>query len=107
MAVKKKNSFITDDLEWAKEQLAAWKAYIDANPLHKLKDRKDMKETKNGGTIYQVVSRIEDQGKYIQETMKNYLALLAVVEELEQKEEVKKNAVRGDQALSPLEDGTI
>lgn len=107
MAVKKKSNYIDIDLDWAEEQLFAWKAYIDAHPLHKLKDRKDMKETKNGGTIYQVVATIEAQGKYIQETMKNYLALLKEVDLLREKEDVKKSTPRGEQALSPMEEGMI
>ena len=58
MATKKNSNYISMELEWAEEQLATWKEYIDAHPLHKLKDRKDMKETNTGGTIYQVVSTI-------------------------------------------------
>lgn len=103
----KKNNYIEVELDWAEEQLASWKAYIDANPMHLLKDRKDMKETKTGGTIYQVVSRIEDQGKYLQETMKNYLALLKEVKLMRETEAVKKSNPRGEQALSPMEEKLI
>ncbi|NLR60698.1 hypothetical protein HGH93_21490 [Chitinophaga polysaccharea] len=91
MAVKK-NSFITDDLDWAESQLSSWKAYVDANPLHELKDRIEWKPTSRGGTIPMVVSSIEQQGKFIQETMKNYLQLLEVVDRLREREELKKEA---------------
>ena len=42
---------------------------------------------------------IEAQGKFIQETMKNYLALLEVVDKLREKEEAKVE-VRGKGDLS-------
>lgn len=85
----KKNNYITAELDWAEEQLQSWKAYIDANPFHLLQDRKAYKETKAGGSMPVVVATIEQQGKYIQETMKSYLAMLEVVEKLRQQEEEK------------------
>lgn len=88
----KKNSFITDDLEWAESQLTSWKAYVDANPLHELKDRVEWKPTSRGGSIPMVIASIEQQGKFIQETMKNYLSLLEIVDRLREKEEMKKEA---------------
>ena len=74
MAVKK-TTYINAELEWAEEQLVQWKAYVDANPLPSLKDRIEYKQTANGGQIPMVVASIESQGKFIQDTMKNYLAL--------------------------------
>lgn len=103
----KKNNYITAELDWAEEQLASWKAYIDANPMHELKDRLSFKETKTGGMIPMVVASIEQQGKYIQDTMKNYLALLEVVDKLREAEEVKQTKVRGKEELSPMENGDI
>jgi hypothetical protein len=91
----KKNSFITEDLDWAEEHLRAWKSYVDANPLHQLKDRIEWKPTSRGGAIPMVIASIEQQGKFLQETMKNYLALLEVVDKLREREENKKEA-RGD-----------
>jgi len=70
----KKGIFINAELDWAEQQLQSWKAYVDANPL---------------------------QGKFIQETMKNYLALLEVVEKLREKEEAKVE-VRGNGELSSM-----
>lgn len=88
MAVKK-NIFVEAELEWAEEQLVSWRAYVDANPLHELKDRIEWKPTSKGGFLPMVIASIEAQGKFIQETMKNYLALLKEVDSMREKEEEK------------------
>lgn len=107
MATSKKNNYINTELYWAEEQLESWKAYIDANPMHELKDRNAWKETKAGGSMPVVVATIESQGKYLQETMKNYLSLLDVVDKLREQEASKKVASRGDKELSIFEEGII
>lgn len=89
---QKRNSFVTEDLDWAEAQLTSWKVYVDVHPLHELKDRVEWKPTSRGGSIPMVIASIEQQGKFIQETMKNYLALLEVVDRLREKEEQKKEA---------------
>ena len=99
MAVKK-NMYITAELEWAEEQLESWKKYVDTHPLHEMKDRIEFKPTARGGLIPMVIASIEAQGKFIQETMKNYLSLLEVVERLREKEESKKEA-RGSGSVPP------
>lgn len=91
MAIKK-TTFINAELEWAEEQLYSWKSYVDANPLHELKDRIEWKPTTKGGMLPMVIASIEAQGKFIQETMKNYLSLLEVVDKLRTQEEAKKEA---------------
>ena len=91
MAIKK-TTFINTELSWAEEQLHSWKAYVDANPLHELKDRIEWKPTAKGGMLPMVIASIEAQGKFIQETMKNYLSLLEVVDKLRTQEEIKKEA---------------
>lgn len=88
----KKTTFIDIELEWAEEQLKSWKSYVDANPIHKLKDRIEMKPTARGGLIPMVIASIEQQGKFIQETMKNYLSLLKEVDNMRAIEEAKKEA---------------
>ena len=88
MAVRK-TTYIDVELDWAETQLASWKQYVDANPLHDLKDRIEWKPTAKGGMLPMVIASIEAQGKFIQETMKNYLALLEVVDKLREKEEAK------------------
>lgn len=91
MAIKK-TTYIDVELEWAETQLSSWKQYVDANPLHELQDRVKWKETKAGGAMPMVIASIESQGKFIQETMKNYLSLLKEVDAMREKEEVKKQA---------------
>ena len=107
MATKKKGTFIDIELEWAESQLVSWKAYVDANPLNELKDRIGEKLTAKGGVIPYVISNIENQGKFIQDTMKNYLALLKEVDAMREKEHEKKKSVRGQQSLTPAEQGLI
>ena len=101
MAKTTKTTYINAELDWAETQLASWKAYVDANPLHELKDRIEWKPTAKGGVIPMVIASIEAQGKFIQETMKNYLALLEVVDKLRKIEEAKVE-VRGSGELSSM-----
>lgn len=106
MAVKK-DTYVGADLEWAEEQLATWRVYVDAHPLGELKDRIAYKSTANGGQMPMVVASIESQGKFIQETMKNYLSLLKQVDDMRKMEEDKKIKARGVDSLSPMEEGII
>lgn len=92
MAKSTKGTYTNTELQWAESQLSTWKAYVDAHPLHTLVDRIEWKATARGGTIPMVIASIEAQGKFIQETMKNYLALLEVVDRLREQEEQKKEA---------------
>lgn len=96
-----KTTYINTELDWAEEQLASWKAYVDANPMHELKDRIEWKPTSKGGMMPMVIASIESQGKFIQETMKNYLALLEVVDKLRSVEEAKVE-VRGKGEMSAM-----
>ena len=96
----KKHIFVEAELDWAEEQLVNWKAYVDANPLHELKDRIENKPTARGGVIPMVIASIEQQGKFIQDTMKNYLALLKEVNAMREVEEAKKEA-RGAGVVPP------
>jgi len=98
MAVKK-TTYTDVELEWAETQLASWKAYVDANPLHELKDRIEWKPTAKGGLLPMVIASIEAQGKFVQETMKNYLMLLKEVEAMREKEEDKQKEARGSASV--------
>lgn len=91
----KKQTFAEIELEWAEKQLKEWKEYIDNNPLHTLKDRIEWKPTARGGSMPMVIASIEQQGKFIQETLKNYLALLKEVDAMREKEAVKQEAKGG------------
>jgi len=93
MAVKKQ-SYINAELDWAEVQLENWKSYVEENPVHLLTDRIEWKESRYG-KVPQVIASIENQGKFIQETMKNYLALLAEVNKMREIEEIKKKEARG------------
>ena len=93
MAKKRSNTFINAELDWAEAQLLSWKQYVEKNPLDQMKDRT---EKRNTNTF--VIATIEAQGKFIQETMKNYLALLEVVNKLREIEEAKKEA-RGNTSV--------
>lgn len=96
-----KTTFISVELDWAEQQLTSWKAYVDAHPLHELKDRIEWKPTAKGGMLPMVIASIEAQGKFIQETMKNYLALLEVVDRLRKIEE-SKIEIRGSTEVSSM-----
>ena len=102
MAKNTKTTYVNAELDWAEEQLKSWKAYVDANPLHELKDRIEWKPTAKGGMLPMVIASIEAQGKFIQETMKNYLALLEVVDKLRKIEEAKVVEVRGKGEMSAM-----
>jgi hypothetical protein len=95
MAKAKLNTYINTELEWAEQQLLTWRAYVDANPLHELKDRIEWKPTSRGGQMPMVIASIEQQGKFVQDTMKNYLTLLEVVDKLREKE-IAKAEVKGN-----------
>tara|TARA_R110000868_G_scaffold119097_1_gene315551 strand:- start:1466 stop:1798 length:333 start_codon:yes stop_codon:yes gene_type:complete len=101
MAAPNKTTYINTELDWAEQQLSSWKQYVDANPMHELKDRIEWKPTSKGGMLPMVIASIESQGKFIQETMKNYLALLEVVDKLREKEE-SKIEIRGSGDLSSM-----
>lgn len=95
----KKQTYAEIELDWAEIQLQQWKEYIDNNPFHTLKDRIEWKPTSKGGTIPMVIASIEQQGKFIQDTLKNYLALLKEVEAMREAE-TKKVELRGKAELS-------
>ena len=101
MAAPKKTTYINAELDWAESQINNWQTYIEGNPLHELKDRITYKETKSG-SIPQVVATVEQQGKYLQDMMKNYLALLDQVNKLREREEKKKLETRGGQTLGQM-----
>jgi len=97
MAVKK-TTYINTELEWAEQQLVTWKLYVDGHPLNLLIDRIEWKPTAKGGMMPMVIASIEAQGRFIQDTMKNYLSLLEVVDNLRSKEEAKVE-IRGKSPL--------
>lgn len=95
MAIKK--NYINAELDWAEEQLEHWKEFVETNPIHTLQDRIEWKDAKYG-KVPQVIATLENQGKFIQETMKNYLSLLGEVNRMRSVEDAKKEA-RGKQSV--------
>jgi hypothetical protein len=95
----KKQTYVSAELEWAESKLAEWRSYIDDNPINTLKDRIEWKPTSKGGTMPMVIASIESQIKSLRDTMKEYLALLEVVDKLREKEEAKLEA-RGSQEIN-------
>ena len=95
----KKLSYISAELEWAEQRLTEWRAYIDNNPINGLKDRIEWKPTAKGGTMPMVIASQESQITSLRDTMKEYLALLEVVDRLREKEEQKAEA-RGSQEIN-------
>ena len=98
----KKNNYINTELDWAEQNLDTWKEYINFNLINELKDRIEFKLTAKGGVMLMVIASIEQQGKFIQETMKNYLSLLEIVNNLREKEDAKESAARGDNNISDM-----
>ena len=95
----KKQTYVSAELEWAEAKLAEWRDYVDKNPIANLKDRIEWKPTSKGGAIPMVIASIESQIKSIRDTMKEYLALLDVVDKLREKEEAKLE-IRGSQEVN-------
>jgi hypothetical protein len=98
MAKAKVNTYINAELDWAEEQLSTWKKYIDANPIHEMKDRIEWKPTSRGGSMPMVIASIEQQIKAVTELMTKYLTLLEVVDKLREKEAAKLELKGGAQA---------
>ncbi len=96
----KKSIYIEAELDFAEEQLAKWRQYIDENPYDKVEDRKEMLATKTGGAYKAVVQTKEAIQKALRETMKEYLALLKEVNAMREVEEAKKEA-RGAGVVPP------
>lgn len=107
MATNKKNNYINVELQFAEEQLAQWKEYLNKNPISEITDRWGKKEMPKGGYAMVVTSTAEQQIKCVQDTTVRYLELLRTVNQLREIEEDKKDEIRGDQDLSPFESGDI
>jgi len=94
MATRKKNSYIGQDLEWLEAKASELRKYCDENPVSDLRDRI---------TAGKLTATIEQQIKCIRDTLKDYIDILAAIDELREKKEAKQSTVRGNHELSPLE----
>lgn len=99
-----KNKFTNIELDFAEEQLAIYKKWLDENPYDSFEDRVMWKETKSGGAIPIVASTKEAQQKNHRDTIKDYLAMIAIVEELREKEQKKKDLRKGFNSKNVLDD---
>lgn len=95
MTITSKKVYVEVELDWAEDQLHSWKEYINAHPMHELVDRIEWKPTAKGGVMPMVIASIEAQGKFLQETMKNYLMLLKEVDAMREKEAAKQVEAKG------------
>jgi len=102
-----KQSYIDLELDWLEAKAEEMKAYVDKRPMEDLQDRVIWKELKTGGKIPIVASSIEQQIKSHREILADYLKITDAISKAREAEDVKKKAVRGNQVLSPLEDGMI
>jgi hypothetical protein len=91
----KQQTYVSAELEWAELKLKEWREYVDTNPIATLKDRIEWKPTSKGGSIPMVIASKEAQIKSLRDTMKEYLALLEVVDKLRQRESEKAEARGG------------
>ena len=108
MPIAKKNNYAELELDWIEAKLLELKKYVDANPIDKLTDRVAYKVVKGGGTMPIVIADIEKQIKSIRDTLADYLKFTEAVSKLRETEETKKKSqARGDQELSPLEQGML
>ena len=95
------------DLEFLEMKLEELKQYIINNPLDKLEDRIRLKETKTGGILPIVIANKEAQRKDLTQALKDYAEILRTIKSFRETEAIKKDSVRGNQGLSPFEDGTL
>lgn len=85
-----KNSFIDQDIEWCEKRLQEWQKFVEDNPVNELKTQI---EVVNGKEM--VVATIQARGKFIQETMKNIIAMTEALDKLREKEAAKIEARGG------------
>jgi hypothetical protein len=104
---KAKDTYISYELEFLEKKAEELKAYVEANPFHKLTDRINYKQTKGGGVIPMVVASIEQQVTSLTRCLKDYADIIKVIGEMREKEEAKKIISKGDQDVSPFESGKI
>lgn len=97
MASGKKNSYVTVELQFAEEQLASWKQWLQDNSYNDIGDRKEVQlNKKTGGSFLTTVQTKEAIQKAHRDTLKEYLAMCEVLDRLRAVDEEKKKNVKGD-----------
>lgn len=102
-----KTSYIDLELDWLESKAEEMKAYVDKRPMEDLVDRVIWKEVKGGGRMPIVAASVEQQITSHRAIMADYLKIVDAISKAREAEDVKKKAVRGNQTLSPLEQGLI
>lgn len=105
MATAKKASYIDMELEWLESKAQELRDYCDNNKITDLVDRVQYKETRGGGVMPMVVATIEQQIKSLRETLQDYIKIIDAINKQREVEAAKKTAARGDQKLTPFEEG--
>lgn len=97
MASKKKNPYITADLDWCEKKLIEWKNYVDnpENAFSRLEDRMALKQTTNGGVITMIAATKESQMESLRKTMKDILEILPRINELREASGNEKDMRKG------------
>jgi hypothetical protein len=103
----KKNNYIDMDLNWLEGKAEEMKSYCDSNPFNAVQDRLAYRVVKGGGSMPVVIASVEQIHKNLRDTLKDYAILIEAISKLREIDAQKKMLTRGDQELSPLEDGTI
>lgn len=104
---KKRNTYISYDLEWLRKKVNELKQYVNDRPFHELKAQIEWKQTANGGQIPMIVETISSQLKTLKDILKDMPAMFDAINKLEEAEAEKNSNVRGGQTLNPLEGGEI
>jgi hypothetical protein len=102
-----KQSYIDLELDWLEARAKEIKDYVDKRPLEGLVERVIYKTVKGGGQIPIIAATIEQQITSHRAMLMDYLKLTDAIAKAREAEDIKKKAVRGNQALSPLEEGVI
>lgn len=77
---------IQDEIKFLEAWMETTRTYIQENPMNQLTDRMIERPTGPGGRpIPTVVASIEQQARFLQETMNRYAEMLVTLDELRKK----------------------
>jgi len=103
----KATSYISFELDWLDKKIKSLQAAIDSYDLSNLTDRRGPKELPNGKVVNGVIATQEQQLKAVTDIMEKLQKMLPALDAMREKEEAKQTQVRGNQGLTPLEEGGI
>ena len=95
------------ELDWMEQVFSRLQTEVD-NILNNLCDRRGPKEMPNGRIVENaIISTKEQQLKAATDIMEKLQKMIPALETMREKEDKKKEAIRGDQDLSIFETGEI